>query len=275
MRNLGLMATMGLVAVAACKSGEAPTKNEGEISASVDHVIAGAESLSTSLVSVKVRLENPTSQGVQVTGIEWAIDTGDLAGVLKGESPSSTALEASQKVEIEFKQSIPLPEDKDAYLAALEKGTINLTINGKVKLSNGDSLSFDRKSSVTTPRLPTFIVYDAQAARMGKEGLDVTFFLRLVNENQFAITVEGVEYAVKIGGEELKREQGAIGTRLVAGSVQEFEVSLRFDEKSFKQTKAILASKKIEYSVEGTIDLSKVQIPFELPGEIELGNSSE
>ncbi len=264
------------LALVACKSGgDGAPKSEGAIVASVDRVIAGAASLSTSQVAVKLKLENGKDQGVQITGLEWSIDTGAFAGVLKGQSSPGASLEAQQAAELEFKQDIPLPSEKEAYLAALEEGNILVTVSGSVKLSSGESIAFSRKSSVTTPILPKFIVHDAQAARYGKEGLDVTFFLRLVNENQFPITVTAVEYAVAINGQELKREQGGTGTRLVGGAVQEFEVSVRFDQKSFKDTKAILASQKLNYSVTGQIDLDTLQIPFELPGEINLAAASE
>lgn len=276
MMNRGVRVLAVGLLLAACKSGgEAAPKAEGGVSASVDRMIAGASSLSTSEVSVKLKLENGKGEAVQISGVEWSLDTGDLAGVLKGTSSPAASVDAQQTALVEFKQPIPLPEDKDAYLAVLEKGTIPVVLKGTVKLADGGSVPFERKSSVTTPLLPKFIVNDAQAARYGKEGLDVTFFLRLVNENQFAITVTSVEYAVAINGQELKREQGGIGTKLVGGAVQEFEVSIRFDQKSFKDTKAILASQKLTYAVTGQIDLDRFQIPFELPGEINLAAATE
>jgi LEA14-like dessication related protein len=123
--------------------------------------------------------------------------------------------------------------------------------------------------------LPKFTVYDAQAARYGTEGLEVTFFLRLINENVFSVTIEQVDYTVAINGKELKSESGAIGTRLPSGAGQEFEVGVVLDPKSFGDVKTILSEGKLDYTVTAKVQVAGLELPFEFSKSIELGSGED
>ncbi len=243
--------------------------------ARVDRLLPKAESLSAFAVAVRLEVENPRVEALTIKQIEWALDTGELAGVIKGNTDSDASLEPSQKGELEFRQSIPYPEDKDAYRALFDKGSLPLDLKGTVTFTDGTQVAFEKKGSVAMPRLPKLVVNDAQAARYGKEGLDVTIFLRLINENDFAVNIGGVNYTVSINGQELKSEQGGIGVRLAQGAAQEFEVGIVLEEKTFKGTKDILAAGKLEYAVKGMIDVAGLELPFEHGDEIKLAQSEE
>jgi LEA14-like dessication related protein len=260
-----------LAACASQKQAAGPT----DVAVRVDQLLPQNKSLEASAIAVKLELFNPRAKGVTIEKIDYAIDTGEVSGVLKGSSQGGATLESQQTAEVEFEQSIPFPQDRGAYQQVLEKGVIPVSITGTVHFEDGSSTDFERQGSVATPSLPKFMVYDAQAARYGEEGLDVTFFLRLVNENVFSVTIEQVEYTVAINGKELKSESGAIGSRLPSGAGQEFEVSVILDPKSFPEVKKILSDGKLDYTVTAKVQVAGLELPFEASKEIELGSGEE
>ena len=64
----------------------------------------------------------------------------------------------------------------------------------------------------------------------GEQGVDVTIFLRLSNDNTFPVLIEGADYTVHVNGKQVKQEQAAIGVRLIANSAEEYEVGAILDE---------------------------------------------
>jgi LEA14-like dessication related protein len=270
------IATLALAAVAfvACKTTSTGGKDSGDVSVTVERVLPKAESLDASAIEVTLKLYNPTSSPVKIERIEYEIDTKDVSGVLKGAAPSAATIESSQAAELSFTKSVPLPtQDKQAYQEVIARGTIPADLRGAVLLGDGRKLKFERHGEVATPTLPKFVVYDAQAARYQKEGLDVTIFLRLINENVFPVTVEGVKYTVYVEDKKIKSEQAAIGTKLLQGAAEEFEVTAILDDKTFEKgkVKQVLSHGKLAYRVVGKLDIPELEIPFEYNGEIELG----
>jgi LEA14-like dessication related protein len=269
MRSISSLSVVLLLA--GCAAPQKPVEAKGEVEVQVERVLPKAESLNASGLEVTLRVVNPTDAAIKIDRIDFEVDTKDVAGVLKGSVPSSATIETSQAAEVSFSQSINFPEDKDAYQAVISRGTIPIDMKGAVVLADGTKLKFERKSEVATPTLPTFVVFDAQAARYEEEGLDVTLFLRMINENVFPVLVETVKYTVYVEEKKIKSEQ-ALSVKLLQGGAEEYEVTTILDGKSFEKgkVKQILASGKIGYKVSGKMALTRLDIPFEHTGEIEL-----
>jgi LEA14-like dessication related protein len=261
-----------LLLIAGCAGAQKPAENKGEVAVEVERVLPKAESLDASAVEVTLKIVNPTDAPIKIDRIDFQVDTKDVAGVLKGSAPSSATIESQQAAELTFAQSIKFPEDKDAYQAVLGRGTIPVDMTGSVVLADGTKLKFESHRSVATPSLPQFVVFDAQAARYEQEGLDVTLFLRMINENVFPVTIETVKYTVYIEDKKIKSEQ-AIAVKLLQGGAEEYEVTTILDSKMFPEkgkVKSILASGKVGYKVTGKIALTRLDIPFEITNEIAL-----
>lgn len=265
------MAALAAAGLAACATPQAAPKAEDPPMVKVDRLFPQPDSLDGSKLAVKVAIYNPRSEPLTLKDITYEVDTKEVAGVIKGREPIDSAVDANQAVETEFMVEIPFPkDDPEVYKAILARGTVPLEVKGSANFEGFGPVAFSRVGAVATPSLPKFIVFDAQAARYGKEGLDVTFFLRLINENAFTVTVGEVDYAVEVYGKKLKEQQAGIGTTLVAGAAQEFEVSVVLEEKSFAGVTQQLKSGKLQYRVVGTVSVNDVEEEFAHEGEIEL-----
>lgn len=265
--------SLGLLALGACSSTQKSKVDEVDVQVTVERLLPRAESLDASAIEVTLKVNNPTGKPIKIDSIQYEIDTKEVSGVLTGTSQSGATIESVQTALVTFSKSVPFPKDKEAYQEVISRGTITADLNGDVLLGDGRKLHFARKGQVATPTLPKFVVFDAQAARYEKEGLDVTLFLRLINENVFPITIERVRYTVFVDNKKIKSEQAAIGVRLLQGAAEEYEVSTILDDKTLEKgaVKRILASGKLGYKVTGAVDITRLQIPFEYENEIELG----
>ena len=258
---------LAVVACAACASGR-PAAPPADIQARVSRVFPKTESLSKSVLSVKVELYNPRSTPVQVGEVRYALDTGEVAGVVEGSVVAGARLAAEQQAEVGFDIGIPLPEDDAALEALVEREAVPAELSGTVRFGDGTTASFERSTGLAMPALPRFVVFDAQAARYGKEGLDVTFFLRLVNANAFTQPVQGVRYTVSIGARELRSSEAGVGARLTPGGAEEYEESVVLQE----GLRSIMSAGKVDYRVKGEIQTREMTIPFDHEGKIALGN---
>lgn len=270
-RHILLVPTAALALACASTPKDAGPAPEA-VGVEVQRVLPINESLDNSAVEVTLKLTNPRRSAVRVKEVRYSLDSGSVAGKLEGSATSGAEVAPEQEAQIKFKQEVPFPSEAEAYRALLEKGTVPVELKGHVLLEDGTEVPFERSAEVATPTLPKFVVHEAQAARYGKDGVDVTFFLRVINENVFSTLIQSASYKIEIGGKTLKEEQAALGLRMMGGAAEEYEVGTVLDEKSFDKAvlKEMLASRKITYTVSGKLDIARMSIPFSYDGEIEL-----
>ena len=245
--------------------------------ARVARIFPQPASLEEAKVVVTVEVYNPRSEAIGLTGIDYTILADDIGAKVEGRSTTNGQLEPEQGAEVEFTEAFPFPKDSEAYLAVLERGTIPIDVKGEVTFADGSKAAFSRKGAIAAPALPKFIVHDAQAARYdGGKGIDVTLFLRLVNENSFTVVVDEIRYEVNVNDKKIKAGKD-IGVRLVANAVSEYEESAAVDEQNFgrKGVRAVLADGKVQYHVTGAVDIRGMELPVDLRGEVALVGSTE
>lgn len=269
---LPLALSSALSYLAACAGGPPPAP-PAPIEARVSRVFPKTRSLTQSRLSLTVEVYNPRAQAVPVQSIAYAVDTKDVAGVLKGTVPVNATLEAEQQAKLDFEVEVDLPAGFEVLKKLNEMEVVPADISGQVALGDGTTANFTKKSGLAVPSVPQFIVFDAQAAQYEKKGLDVTFFLRLVNDNAFALSVQSVKYTVSIAGKEMRSDEAGVGTRLTSGAAEEYEVGVILDESSFDELDALMASGVVDYVVAGAIQTKEMTVPFEHVAKIDLGAS--
>ncbi|MCC7382664.1 MAG: LEA type 2 family protein [Deltaproteobacteria bacterium] len=252
-------------------------KNQGEadtLLVEVDRILPEAESLDASAVEVTLLLANPTDSAIDIEGVTYRIDTQDVAGLLEGTVEAEARIEAGQRSELKFKQSVPFPSDQAAYEAILKRQTIPVDLKGEVELSNGSTIEFARAGEVATPSLPRAEVSDPQAARYGSDGVDVTLYLRVINDNVFPILLQNVQYTVYVDDKKVRSETASMGQRMVPSSAEEYEISKTITptgtEFSAQDLKKILEGGSLTYKIEGEIAIARLTVPFEHSGTITL-----
>ena len=264
-----------LLGLATACAGPQKPKETVTLNIDVERMMPSAVSLQKTAVEVILAVENPMGRTLKLAGGSYSIDTKAVAGVLTGQISDASEIASGGSAEITFRQEIPFPAETETYRAIIEQSTLPIELKGELTLSDGSKIPFSRFSEIATPTIPKFVVHDAQAARYGKAGIDISLFLRLINENTFGLGVEGVDYTVELNGKEIKKEQAAVGIKLLGAAAEEYEVTTVLDEKTYgkKEVKELIASKTVSYRVYGELELSFIKVPFEHVGEIKLGGN--
>jgi len=272
--KLNYLATAFVCGSVACAGSQKP-KEKLMLDIEVERVMPSAVSLRATAVEVLLNVQNPMSKKINIAKVSYTIDTKEVAGVLTGAMDTEKSLAPGKTIELSFRQEIPFPKDIEAYRAVIANSTLPIELKGELTLDDGSKLGFSRVSEIATPSLPKFVVHDAQAARYGKQGVDISLFLRLINENVFGVAVEGVDYTVELNGKEIKKEQAAVGIKLLGSGAQEYEMTTVLDESTFgkKEVKALLKDKLISYRVYGEVELDFIKTSFDHTGEIKLAGN--
>lgn len=262
---------LGAAALApGCASSE-PAAPPLPIQARVSGIFPKTSALTTSVLEVKVEILNPRATPVGVESVRYALETGEVAGTREGSVPADATLQSEQQAELGFEIEIPIPGDRLEELAA--RDMVPADLSGEVVFADGTTAAFERKAGLAIPRLPSFVVFDAQAAQYERRGVDVTFFLRLLNENPFTLPIQAVEYELEVAGKTMRTEQAGVGTRLTPGAAEEYEVPVRLDDSTVDDLQALEASGEIAYRVKGQVLTRAATVPFDHEGTIELAGS--
>ncbi|MGF1509535.1 MAG: LEA type 2 family protein [Myxococcota bacterium] len=231
--------------------------------------------LQTTRIAVELAILNPRTVPVTVEDIDYAVllSAGPLQLRRGGHLNQVGPILAGETVNVEFDERLnyPIRADVDSYLELLKADSIPAVLRGKIRLRDGTESSFERRSSLVPPNLPRFMVFDSQAATYESQGIDVTFYLRLVNENPFGVVVDAVEYAIELDGRGVS--EGTVGraVRLIPGAVQEFEVVTSVDEQSYgRGWKEKLTKGVLRFRMDGVVRVSDLSLPVQQNGQISL-----
>lgn len=262
---------VSLLLLLACASG--PKEPLAPIEVEVERIIPATQGLRRASVRAKITITNPREVPVTISKVEYLVRTEDLEPAMEGRSTltPNSELPPRSAAQVELSQDLALPEAADALLGALRKEEILVEMQGTISFSDGTSTSFSRKGSIAPPNLPRFVVHEAQTSIYEGEGIDVTFYLRLINENPFSVVVENASYEVILEGKKVSEGTAGIGIRLTQGAVQEYEVSVTVDEKTFgKGWKAMLDKPSLAYAMKGELAMETFTVPVSTDGSVDL-----
>lgn len=269
-RRLALLggALLSGLALSACASGPPPAAPTVPVEARVTQLFSQASGLREVTVSIGLEVYNPNPTPAAMGSIQYKLDGGELLGVVEGEVPVGAELPGGDKGSLSFKAKLALPTEAEAFLAAVQKTSLPIQLSGQLKLADG-AVAFSRPGEAMMPVMPKFVVNEAQAASY-KGGLDLTLYLRLVNENSFTVTLDELLYTVTVAGQAQAEQTGAIGKRLPAGAAEEFEATVELKDGAFKDLGRIKKLGELKYGVKGQIKVGGVSLPFTRSATVQL-----
>lgn len=269
MANRTLAAALA-VSAWAC-AGSQPAGPLEPVGVEVDRLFPTIEGMDEVSVKAKLVLSNPREVPATLVSIEYTItpegDLGPVSGQLEAQQP----IAPGQSLSTQVAESITLPIGSETYLQLVQLDTMPVVLEGVARFEDGTTTSFRKNGAIAFPNVPQLIVFESQAAKYGDEGLDVTFYLRLTNENPFGTVVDTASYEVLLDGKMVREGTAGIGVRLPQGSVQEYEVNTSIDASTFgADYRKYLEMDSFPYVVRGSVVVSGMKVPFSHEGTIEL-----
>lgn len=265
MNNLKLLTAFLLCSGAVACASSSPNPDDATtadgLRVEVAQVFGRPASLERVSMVTRLRLQNLDAKPIKVTAIRYEVEGGKGRVQEKGQVESGAVLDVAQEGELEF--SLPVRIPREGYLAFVAAKTAPVKLKGWVLTEGGTEIPFERDGELALPIMPSLVLQDVQVAS-AKGNIELTVFLRLVNENNFTLTIEDLSYDVSLFGQLAKQMSGAIGARLPTGAAEEYAINLGLSEsENPKLYQRVVAEKQVEVEVSGRIAVHGEKLPFQ------------
>ncbi|WNG39697.1 LEA type 2 family protein [Archangium violaceum] len=198
--------------------------------------------------------------------------------VEKGSAPLGVTLSPNAPTPFSFQADaayVRTPED----LRALSErgGTLLVALRGTLTVRSGDAvqtLPFAASRQVRVPRLPVVKLEGLDGARYSEEKVDLMVRLAVENPNPFPLRLEGLSWALTVGGRKLSEgTQGKYDTvDAAATGVYPLEVAVT-KETWGQDVRALIAKGTLPYEIAGELTGPLVRVPYSLSGDVKLNVS--
>jgi LEA14-like dessication related protein len=156
-------------------------------------------------------------------------------------------------------------------------GTLLVALRGVLTVRSGDTLRtlpFAASRQVRVPRLPEVRIESLEGARYSEEKVDLLLRLGVRNPNPFPLRMEGLRWAITVGGRKLgEGTQGKYDT-VDAAATGVYPVELAVTTETWGQdVRALIAKGTLPYEVAGELTGPLVRVPYSLSGDVKLNVS--
>jgi LEA14-like dessication related protein len=198
--------------------------------------------------------------------------------VKKGSEALGVSLPTHAATPFSFQAEAPYvrtPEDLRALSG--RGGTLLVALRGTLTVRTGDTvrtLPFAASRQVRVPRLPVVKVEGLEGARYSGEKVDLLLRLAVENPNPFPLRLEGLSWALTVGGRKLSEgTQGRYDT-VDAAATGVYPVEVAVTRETWgEDVRALIAKGTLPYEVAGELTGPLVRVPYSLSGDVKLNVS--
>lgn len=271
-------ATVHLLTLAAWLAGCASTPAAapvGPASLGAEEATVASQGLTEMKLRYSGQLTSPGPAVLEKADYELVSD-GQV--VDRGSTPLGVALAPNAPTPFSFQAEaayVRTPEDLRAM--SQRGGTLLVALRGTLTVRAGDSvrtLPFAASRAVRVPRLPVVRLESLDGARYSEEQVDLLLRLGVENPNPFPLKLEGLTWAVSVGGRKLgEGAQGKYDT-VDASATGVYPVEVAVTKETWGQdVRALIAKGTLPYEVAGELTGPLVRVPYSLSGDVKLNVS--
>ncbi len=270
MRTLCLSAALALLAGCAAAPPKPP---EPEATALAGVLTVTGQTLTSVTVLSRVAVANPGSTAWTITAAQYALEMGGKP-VASGEPSFDRALAPGGSAIIDVTATAEIATDEPSLRALCAHGDapLPLLLRGTVTLASGAArriLPFSVAGEMRAPRLPVARLNDAEIARCDGDNLGVTFYLGLSNQNDFPVKVKSITYSATLAGHSVGDGLASPGDVVPPSQLAEYEIDSTLDAgQGGREVAMLAASGKVDYVLDGVVDLGITRVPVHLTGAL-------
>lgn len=198
--------------------------------------------------------------------------------VKKGSEALGVTLPGHAATPFSFQAEAPYvhtPEDLRALSG--RGGTLLLALRGTLTVREGDSVRsvpFAASRQVRVPRLPVVKVEGMEGARYSEEKVDLMLRLGVENPNPFPLRLEGLSWALTVGGRKLGEGTRGKYDTVDAAATGVYPVEVAVTRETWgEDVRALIAKGTLPYEVAGELTGPLVRVPYSLSGDVKLNVS--
>lgn len=198
--------------------------------------------------------------------------------VRTGSAPLDVPLTPGQPTAFSFQEKsayVKTPED----LKALSErgGTMLVALRGTLTVRSGQAVEqvpFAASRAVRVPRLPEVVIESLDGARYSAEEVNLTVRLGVKNPNPFPLRLDGLSYALTVGGKPMEDGTLAKADTVDASATGVYPVEASVTKITWgPDVKKLIATGNLPYSVQGELTGPLLRVPYVLEGSVKLNVS--
>lgn len=231
----------------------------------------GFENLSLESLTLRFDVEvgNPYSFALPLTRMDYALNSG-------GRSFLSGASDVGGTVPARGKRTIPLSaairfSDLMSIVGGLQPGKTvpyeaALSLTADAPAIGPVSVPIKHEGEVPIPAVPEVAITSIRWDELSLNHARATVAMDVKNTNDFAVGLNEMGYALKLGGQEVADGRVSRSTQFAKGQKRNVEIPISFSPARFGLGLFnILLGKDAEYGIAGEMDISSAYGPIKMP----------
>jgi LEA14-like dessication related protein len=246
--------------------------------------VVGAEltelSFDRAELTFDVEVDNPNPVGVQLAGIDYEL-LFEEASFLRGRTAEGISIAAGARSVVRIPVGVGYTELIDSVRSLADRRetdyrliagvSVDVPVLGRVRLP------LERTGTIPVVRAPRVRVRELRVERLGLRGADLLLRLGVENPNAFGLSLDTLDYALRVNGDLWAATRVSKSAQLAAGGETALALPLSLDFAAMGRSvrDILLGDRTVAYNLSGTLDvattldlLPSAELPLSIDGEI-------
>jgi len=199
-------------------------------------------------------VKNPNPLGIKLSGLSYRLDV-QQRKLLSGSSKQKLKLAANGSSRVTLPLSLDYRELQGGIEALLGQRSIDYALSGELDFGLF-RVPYSKRGSLAVPSLPRLQVERLAIERVTLSGLDIVVALRLSNDNDFRIALDGIDYGLKLADTTVVSGRSLGALTLEPGASDRLALALSLDYRTLGGLIQSLQSRRdIPLALDGRLQL--------------------
>lgn len=227
-----------------------------------------AASLSGVELDFILGVENPNPLGIKLSGLSYRLDVQGQK-LLAGSSKQKLKVAANGSSRVSLPLSLDYRELQGGIEALLGQKNIAYALSGELDFGLF-RVPYSKRGSLAVPSLPRLQVERLAIERVTLSGLDLVVALKLSNDNDFRIALDGIDYGLKLADTTVVSGRSLGALTLEPGGSDQLALALSLDYRKLGGLiQALQSRREIPLALDGRLQLPGAgTVPLSWHGDV-------
>ena len=217
------------------------------------------------------RITNPNPIGAKLDSIAYTLTFNDKEFV-KGSLAQGIQIKATGSEMVELPVTINYLEMFQSITAFIDAETIQYHIFGSAGVGPV-TIPYSKEGIFNIPKMPKISINKVRLAKITPLGASLIFSLDLSHSNPFSLSLNGLDYRIKLGGTEFSQGSAVNIAPLSEQGKTTIEIPVNINFLTLGRSAYNLLMKQgpCNYEISGAMNIGEKSLPFLKKGEVPIG----